>query len=325
MQHEFEIRTTISPTTFFFRRVHFLAASLRALGTRFADHEIVVSVGGIAPRENLYRALPWSTLYPIVWRWVDPAHYQAIGYRATNLDRAWHMSRAEIVMNVDADIIFLKDFSRLFDEIRASPAVCGVMAHLCPFHSPPPVVTSIGLLPDSKPGTYWRLAASSFGLPDLPMEHQYGGWSAFECSDDHRFGPAYFNGGMVIGPSDMMEELFAHYPAAEAAIESVFTSRHLPQLARTLAIYKRSLPYRVLPMRYNFPNWPSIDRAYPDELENACVLHYFCPDIVNRDECFESFDSIARFITRRDLAGSNEVLRARVAELFEVVREEETP
>lgn len=321
MKHTLEVRTTISPTPFFFRRIHFLAASLRALGGRAADHEIVISVGGNAPRENLYRALPWSNRYPIIWRWVDPTNYQAIGYRATNQDRAWHMSRARIVMNVDADVIFVGDFSDLLGEIEASPAICGVMAYLSPFRSPPAVTPSVGPLPDSKPSTYWRLAASSFGLADLPMEHQYGGWTILP--DEHRYGPAYFNGGMVIGPSDMMEKMYARLPAAETAIGSVITTRFLPQLARTLAIYKDSLPYRILPLRYNFPNWPAFDRTYPEELEKACILHYFSKDLVDRDECFRSIESVAEFVARQDLVGSNEALRATVAELFDVVRHEE--
>src|SRR4051812_37184900 len=121
-----ELRTTISPTAYFFRRIHFLAASLRALGGRLADHEFVVSIGGDQPRQDLQVTQPWSNLYPIIWRWVDPEAYVQLGYRATNRDRAAHVARGRYVMIVDADVLFCRDFSELLDELEAEPAIAGV-------------------------------------------------------------------------------------------------------------------------------------------------------------------------------------------------------
>ena len=120
MKYLLELRTTISPTPSFFRRIHFLAASLRDLGGALADHEIVVSVGGGQP-ENYYRTQPWSNRYPLIWRPVDPEAYARLGYRAINRDRAAHLARGTFVMVVDADVIFLNDFSPLIDDLRADP------------------------------------------------------------------------------------------------------------------------------------------------------------------------------------------------------------
>lgn len=327
MKYTLEIRTTISPAPFFFRRIHYMAASLRAIGGRIADHEIVVSVGGNSPRENLYRSQPWSNRYPILWRWVDPAAYARLGYQATNRDRASHTSRARFVMMADADILFLRDFAELLESIETSPAICGVMAHISPFlqlprrtaHLPLPAGTSA----HASVEFYWRLLAESFGIADLPLENQYSGWNFMFAEEGHQFAPAYFNGGMVIGLSEHMDELCALYPAAEDAVDRVMESYFRPQLARTLAIYKAGLPRRVLPMRYNFPNDLGFDRMYPDELPHISILHYLREDFVHRDHDFKDLKSVARLIARTDLAGSNELFRRRLAELHDAVVEEE--
>ena len=75
MKKLLEIRIPISPTPFFFRRVHFLVASLRRLGGALADDlEFTVCVGGDVDPYNLYDAQPWSTRYPVTWRWVSRHH-----------------------------------------------------------------------------------------------------------------------------------------------------------------------------------------------------------------------------------------------------------
>jgi hypothetical protein len=323
MKYTVEIRVTISPTPRFFRAIHYMAASLRAIGGLLTDHEIVVSVGGNSRRENLYRSQAWSNRYPILWRWVDPVAYAAMGYRATNHDRAWHMSRSRFVMIADADVIFLRDFSELLSSIETSPAVCGVMAHVSPFLQTPTLVDPSAAAADSPASVYWRLLAQRFGITNLPLKYQYTGWKVMFEREGHQFGPAYFNGGMVLGPTDLMEEMLASYPAAEGAVDSVMDSYFRPQLARTLAIYRARLPHKVLPLRYNFPNDPRFDDAYRDELPKISVLHYLRTEIVDREKDFMDAKCSARFIARTDLRGTNELLRRRIAELHDTVVAEE--
>jgi hypothetical protein len=324
MKYELEIRTTISPTPYFFRRIHYLAASLRTLRNP-ADHEIIVSVGGNAPRENLYRSQPWSNRYPILWRWVDPIAYTSRGYEATNCDRIWHMSRARFVMICDADVIFLRDFTELLNDMESSPAICGVMAHFPPFMPSPPLrgVGTERVSADAPASVYWQLLAQSFGIDNLALDYQYSGWGFLFTCAQHQFAPAYFNGGMVIGPSDLMEKMFAFYPAAAEAVEQVMATYFLPQLARTLAIYRTGIPRKALPVRYNFPNDPLYDENYPDELSQVSVLHYLRKEIIDKDTDFANPESCARLIARSDLRGSNELLRARLAELHDEVAGEE--
>lgn len=324
MKYLLELRTTISPTPSFFRRIHFLAASLRDLGGALADHEIVVSVGGGQP-ENYYRTQPWSNRYPLIWRPVDPEAYARLGYRATNRDRAAHLARGTFVMVVDADVIFLNDFSPLIDDLRADPAIVGVMAHTSPFINPP------DLTPDfahraavaATDEDLWQMLAQHHGAPLPALDQVYSGWGATAKDPAHRLAPAYFNGGMVLGPAAMMEAMFAGYAAAESAVDAVMTSYFRPQIARTLSCLKAGLPCRSLPLRYNFPNDPLFERLAPAEAEAASILHYLRTAVVHRDDDFRDRESVERLVARRDLSGSNERLRQRIAELSETVLSEE--
>ncbi|MES1201976.1 MAG: glycosyltransferase family A protein [Pseudomonadota bacterium] len=310
-----EVRTTISPLPHFFRRIHFLAASLRALGGELANHEIVVSVGG-GDYENYYETQPWSNAYPLTWRRVPPDAYARLGYRATNRDRAAHVARAEFVMMVDADVIVLRDFSSLLAELRAEPAIVGVMAHISPFKVmtlKPDAAERMGA--DRSDAACWRLLADHFGVPELRLDQQYSGWGFMDTESDRRLGPHYFNGGMVLGPRALMEKMCAYYTEAEEAVDALMDNYSRPQLARTLACAKAGAPCRSLPARYNFPNDPVFEQFHSDEARDIAVLHYLRHDVVHRDRDFTDRDAVDRLVARADLTGSNEELRRRVAEL----------
>jgi len=324
MKHTLEVRTTISATPAFFRRIHYMAASLAALNDSLSNHEIVVSIGSSKPRENLYRTQPWSNNYPIIWRWIDSQAYAEYGYRATNRDRALHMARGDYVMMVDADVLFIHDFYDLIRSIEELPVICGVMAHISPFRVAPELIcksdSTARPLDDSD---YWNLLAKHFGIAELPLEYELSGWGAMEQREQFRYAPAYFNGGMVVGPVDLMDEMCRLFGAAEEAVDHVMQPGFFrPQVARTLAIYKAGLPHRVLPVRYHYPNDPSFDKRYPDELSDVRIMHYLRTNIVHRDNDFASNENVERLIGRSDLSGSNETFRRRVEELYPRVKAE---
>jgi len=325
MKNRLEVRTTISPTPFFFRRIHFMAASLREVCGTQMNHELVVSVGGGDGTENFYRSQPWSSCYPLIWRQVPVEAYARLGYRATNRDRAAHMSRAEFVMMADADVIFLRDFSGLLRELEAAPAICGVMAHASPFAAPPKLMPALaGRIPETPTQEdYWRLLTGHYGVPDLKPEYEYSGWQVMNHNPDFRYAPAYFNGGMVLGPSALMEKMCELYASAEEAVDDVMDTYFRPQLARTLAIHKAGLPVRSLPVKFNFPNDSGFDVRYADQIDQIQVLQYLRREIIDRDRDFMDQAGVDRLLSRRDLAGSNEALRKRIAELRDVVFAEE--
>ncbi len=131
MRHYLEIRTTISPTPHFLRRIHYMAASIRQLGGKLADHEIVVSVGGNEEPENLYRTQPWSNLYPILWRWVDPKAYARHGLKATGRDRDFMSTDSVTSLLARTDFTGANEklrlrIAELHDAVAAEAGDCGL-------------------------------------------------------------------------------------------------------------------------------------------------------------------------------------------------------
>lgn len=96
MSYRLEIRVPISPTPDFFRRVHFMAASLRELTGAIGDYLLVVCVGGDMEAQDLYKQQPWSTNYPLIWRWADRGRVRQ--------DQYWETSREIFVSPFKGDM-----------------------------------------------------------------------------------------------------------------------------------------------------------------------------------------------------------------------------
>jgi hypothetical protein len=310
MSRLLEIRVPISPTPDFFRRVHFMAASVRQIGGALADHEFVVCVGGDEEPVDLSERLPWSKNYPITWRWVDRERFRADNYWETSREIFRRPARGKLVMCADADVLFVRDFSELLDNLQESPAVAGVIAHAPPF---------------PKPSEMWEQLCSDYGVSVPPSIHEHTGWGFMVKATEHRYTPVYFNFGMVIAPAEMMNAIGEEIIAADDLVTTHLTTFFRFQIALTLAIQKKNLPSRALPLRYNFPNDPRFDRKYPDELAHVRILHYLRCEIVHRENDFTDLEKVAALIRRRDLQGTNEVFRKRLHELYPVVAAEEQP
>jgi hypothetical protein len=140
----------------------------------------------------------------------------------------------------------------------------------------------------------------------------------------HRYTPLYFNFGMVIAPGEMLNRIGEEIIAADDFVSQRLTTFFRFQIALTLTIQKKSLTSRALPLRYNFPNDPGFDQKYPDELADVRVLHYLRCETVHRENDFADLERVAALIRRRDLEGSNEILRRRLEELYPTVAEEES-
>jgi hypothetical protein len=314
MKHLLEVRVPISPTPFFFRRVHFLAASLRRLGGGLVDHEILVCVGGDVDPYNLYEALPWSTRYPLIWRWVGREAFQREDYWETSHEIFRQHGRARFVLCSDADTIFVRDFSKLIDELERSPAVAGVIGHTTPFKRQPPGIT---------PKMKWDALFAGYGVAPAPMGYEHTAWGQLSKNPDERYTAPYFNFGFVMAPYQMMDRIAAEMLAADTYARKYQGGNKRFQLALSLSMRKHALPVRILPFRYNFVNMPIFDARYREELEHVRVLHYAIKDVINRDSDFQTLDGVRALIDRHDLTGSNEILRLLLEELYPIVAEEE--
>jgi hypothetical protein len=305
-----EIRVPITSTPHFFRRIHFMAASLRRLGGTLADHELVVCVGGDEEPRDLYRDLPWSKNYPLTWRWTNRDRFRRDSYWETSREIFRQPTRGRHVMCADADVIFVRDFSDLLDDLDHSPAVAGVIAHAPPFGQTPPM-------------EMWEKLFKDYGITTPPSTHEHTGWGFMVNAPEHRYTPVYFNFGMVLAPAEIMQPISAEIAMADDFVNRSLTTFFRFQIALTLTIEKNRLPTRALRLRYNFPNDPGFDQKYPEDLHDLRILHYLRCEIVHRENDFHDLAHVAALIQRRDLRGSNEVFRRCLEELYPAVAEEE--
>jgi SAM-dependent methyltransferase len=310
MTCQLEVRVPISPTPDFFRRVHFMATSLRRLQGSIESFVLVVCVGGDVEPEDLCRAQPWSRHYPIVWRWADRELFRRDSFWETSREIFRQPIRGRFVICADADVLFMDDFSDLLRDLESEPAVAGVIAHAPPFQN-------------DQFAKIWRQLSAGYHTRPPLFEYEHTGWGFMVQREALRFTPPYFNFGMVAAPAGMMEIISVEIEKADDFVNANLDTFFRFQIALTLTIQKHGLPVHALPLRYNFPNDPSFDAKYPEELSDVRILHYLRCEIIHRESDFRTLNSVASLIARQDLTGSNEVFRRRVAELYPFVREEE--
>jgi hypothetical protein len=310
MNYRLEIRVPISPTPDFFRRIHFMAASLRRLEGTVGPYVLVVCVGGDEEPGDLYAAQPWSRIYPLVWHWADRERFQRDSFWETSREIFRQPTRGRFVVCADADVLFMEDFSDLLHDLEREPAVTGVIAHTPPFQNDQFAKT-------------WRWLSAGYHTPPPSFDYEHTGWGFMVQWETLRFSPPYFNFGMVAAPAGLMETIGTEIEKADNFVSANLDTFFRFQIALTLTIQKHGLPVCALPLRYNFPNDPGFDARYPEELSDVRMLHYLRCEIIHRERDFRTLNSVASLIARQDLAGSNEVFRRRVAELYPLVREEE--
>jgi hypothetical protein len=294
---KFEIRVPISPRKCFFRRIEFLHRSLLACGGLTAAARLVVSVGDDIEPFDIVAREPWSR-GKVTWRWVDREAFRRDSFFATVLDRFKVESDADIVLFADADVIFVAAIDDILQSLASGPAIAGVIAH-----APP------------DGGVDWNRVFTDARLP-LPSDvHQYSGWRLMCSHPAQRFAPAYYNFGALFVPGNWVQGLGHFYGRSIGIAEKAGFDFFKAQIAVTLALYQLGMRRIALELRYNFPNDPLFDAAYPEDLRDMRILHYLRTEIVDRDRDFATIRTLRSLIGRKDLTGSNEVLRKTVQTL----------
>lgn len=297
-----EVRIPISPREDYFNRVRAIALSIREF---YPQARVRVTVGADTQPRDLGRELPWSAGAGVEWHWVGADEFREWRgtehpYIATMMERFRPPFRTEFVLMLDADVLAVRPFDELFD---ASDAVKGMMAHATPFR-----------------GTHreiWEKLFAGYGLPRPVFDAEHSGWELMDAVPAQQHSPPYLNTGVVFARTAVLERLYEPYMAALRYVREQIDSYFFEQIALTLACEKSHIPVELLPLRYNFPNQPEFDAAHPAELANIKLLHFLRTQIVDREKEFESIGAMRRLAARRDLSGSNEVLRARIAEVLE--------
>lgn len=295
-----EVRIPISPRTDYFNRVLFIARSVKSF---YPNATFRISVGEDCEPFDVAARFPWSRDLEVTWHWVERADFvewrgTAHPYIATIMERYKAPFSSDYVLMIDADVIAINPFDELFDKPLG---LSGVIAHVSPF--------------PSEHRSKWEHLFSAYNVPQPRFQFEHTGWRSMFTTESARMTPCYMNTGVLFGPREVFERLEKPYFDALAFVRSEMDSYFFEQIALTLGAERAAIPMNVLPLTFNFPNQLEFDRTHPAELNDIRLLHFLRTNILHRDLDFKNFNSIARLIARRDLAGSNEVLRRRLAEL----------
>ena len=293
-----EVRTAISPTPAFFHAVRIIAASVREF---YPDAVMHVKIGADSWPRDVAKILPWEDDGSIEWSWVPRDEFNRwrgtrYPYIATATNRFRPPFKGDHILSLDADVICI----RRFDELFSMRGISGMMTHVAPM-----------------PNHGWRQLFAGFGLGEPREWHQHSAHGIMQNRDDCRVSPPYFNSGMVFGPREHMENLWAPYQDALDYLPSVMADTYwFDQIGLALAMAKADVQTNALPMRYNFANQQSFEQAFPAELADIRFLHFMREDVLHRQRDFADEGAIRRLTERKDLAGTNELLRQRIASLL---------
>ena len=294
MPAEIEIHIPISPTVTFLRQVHYLAASLRRCGGLLAESPIVVTVGEDCEPYDLARAEAWASAYPITFAWVPRAIFQKYGYFATAIQRYQYPFRARHVLMLDADLVVTGDFDELLDRANADPALYGMIAHSSPWQN-------TGLLHVRGEAEWWRMLFKRAGLGEPVMNCQYSGYGILGQEGFPRECPPYFNHGVLLAPSAMFQAIGGRMWNELDFVDGLAQTPYRVQIALTLALLRLGLPWRTLPLRYNFtPGFSAYREALPEEWANAKVLHYSCTPQIDKSRLMNSYTEMGAWLERED-------------------------
>lgn len=283
-----QIHVPISPTPSFFTMVHMLAESVRSFAGAFADARIVVSVGEDIEPFDIDRERPELEQYGIEWRWTDRDEFQRHSYFATGQNRWSEPFECDYVLMADADILIVGLLDDLAGLLPTTRSVGGVIATKPPF-------TARGNGDDE---TRWPELYRAAGLTPPPFDFPIPGHGTHYPLTGIAKGPAYFNFGFVIGRNEAMnairETFHSDYLVANDFMQNILAA----QAGLGLSITRHQLDAVALPLRYNFWTQDRYLANFPEEAENARVLHYLNGPFDKRDDT-KSITDVQKWVAAR--------------------------
>jgi hypothetical protein len=213
----------------------------------------------------------------------------------------------------DADTVLVRPLPAEFlYGLKRDPAVCGVVAHY-PF----PIAADTrrrgqpgGLYPGMPNHAAWDALGAMVLGRDIPRPLRY---TLLEGAPDDRC-PFYVNYGFLAGPPALLRRLYQTMSEIQPVLEAAVGGYFVAQISIALAVERAGIPWRALPMRFNFPNDRRADRLHGAELAHVVLIHYLRHDMFDRHRIFAQQASFDRFLSMR-LEGSDRVLQDRVAEI----------
>ncbi len=262
MRDDLEIHVPIRPTSNFFNRVHYLAASLRRHGGPLSESRIIVTVGADQEAVDLSSHQPWSRQYPIRWRWLDRTLFARHNFFGTALARFREPFQARNVLMLDADILIHREFTDLIQSLDREGCLHGMPALASPWRE---------FWDQQSHEQWWQSVFDAASLGPVPFQHTC--WDVLWWPDPPRLSPPYFNCAVLAAPAETMAQIgtviFEHMRAVERVKDFIYKG----QIALSLSVVSLNLRYRELPMRYNMPNH-AVAENFTDEVRDVRILHY---------------------------------------------------
>ena len=307
-----EFHIPANPTPSFFSQIGMFALSLRELGHPYSVAPIHVSLGH---RERV----PIPDAYGLAqcrdqlrWHWVIEK-FARNSYFAQGENRFRVIGDSELVCMCDADTLLVRPIDELLQELKARPAVAGVVVHTAPF-------------PRTKERTIrqtWEHTAQMILERSIEFPCRYTLRKSADARDNET--PFCPNFGFVIGSRELMRNLrhdlcdfrnkiitlFPALPGEQVPPPHFFSA----QIALALAIEKNRTPWRELPMRYNWPNDATADALYPGETSQIRVVHYLRRTQFKREGIFCEQESFEQFMQARFSDIGSQLLQERVRKL----------
>ncbi|MFB3827551.1 MAG: hypothetical protein ACE15B_12330 [Bryobacteraceae bacterium] len=308
MRPRLEIHVPISPTPNFLNRIHYLAASLKDAGGLARESSIVVTVGADQEPVDLSALLPWSRRYPIRWRWVDRDTFRRFTFYGTALDRFRVDFSAPMVLMADADVIVTRDFGDLVESVQKTGAYSGVIAHISPW--------SEDHLSQRTAEEWWQAIFDRAGVGAVPFTCEHTSWNVLTPPEAPRFCPPYFNFGVMLAPSECFASIGESIFRDMETVNSVLLTPYRCQIALSVSLVRSGWPYRIMPLRYNFPNFPAIAEVNLEELRDIRIIHYINQDYFKKDQTLDSVENVSAWLDSHNrLPSIQQLLRDRIGKV----------
>ncbi len=278
-----EVHTPISATPKFLRQWHYQIRSFDNHAGSIGKNAVFHAwISRDTPKRDLRCEYPWLDSPRVVLHWLDEDFFRHYGYYGTGIARGACTFRSDWVIFSDADVIVSGELDSLISDLARREAVGGVPAHLDCFGGD---------------ASAWPRLFDAADIADPVMDSAP---SAPFWHQEAAAMPSYWNFGFVIGPREPMTRLGSGLLSEMEQVRNFWGSVFQCQQAVTLAVQRQGIPHIDLPVRYNFPNYPEFVQHYPEEWQEARVIHYLGrSEEFSKDKDFDSEESIAYLLGRK--------------------------
>lgn len=297
-----------SPNDAFYSQMAFFRLSLDHLDEAHRSARVVAVFGGDDQPPLPARWEPFFERIEVVH--ASPEEFQRRrDFAANDLRFELIDADADLSCLCDADTVLIQPLPlELLDDVRRAPAILGVIAHF-------PFPISVESRNSADAGLYTGmpqdLAWEKIGKAIIGRSPKRSTrYTLLEGEADDRC-PFYINYGFLAGPPKLLGNLYHVVRDIQPRIANLLGSFFSGQVAIALAVEKSGLPWRALPIRFNFPNDPVADRLHPEEIDRVILLHYLRDALVNRHRVFADETAFETFLSS-ELGGSNGIFQDHV-------------